>query len=148
MATRERTRTRDPRIGTRPAPDEAYIEDARPDVARPAGGPADGAPILNVIAGIWLVISPFVLGYTAADATWNPIVFGAAVIVIALARIAGGVRTAGLSVLNMAIGAWIFISAFWLASSSQATWNDIVMGIVVFVLAGWSAATPAATRTA
>lgn len=148
MATRETNRTRDRRIGTRPVPDEVYLEDARPQAGRPAGRPEEGGAILNVIAGIWLVISPFVLGYTGADATWNPIVFGAAVIVIALARLAGGVRAAALSVLNMAIGVWIFISAFWLASSPQATWNDIVLGIVVFALAGWSAATPAPSRTA
>jgi len=149
MATRESTRTRERRrIGSRPVPDEAYLGDFGAQPVRPAGGPDQGAAILNVIAGIWLIISPFVLGYTGADATWNPIVFGACVILIALARIAGGVRAAELSVLNMAVGVWIFISAFWLASSPQATWNDIVLGVVVFVLAAWSAATPAPPPTA
>lgn len=146
MATRETTRTRDRlRLGGRPVPDEAYLGDVAP--VQPAGGSDESAGILNVIAGIWLIISPFVLGYTGADATWNPIVFGACVIVIALARIAGGVRAAELSVLNMAIGVWIFISAFWLASSPQATWNDIVLGVVVFALAALSAATPAPPRS-
>src|SRR5690242_217754 len=122
MATRERLRTRRRGLETyddaRPAPDEAYVE---PE-ARYARGPVDdgaAAAALNVLAGIWLVISPFVLGYTGADAMWNPIVFGAIVGVLAVARLAGGVRAAGVSWLNMAIGVWLFISAFWLASSSQ-----------------------------
>jgi hypothetical protein len=37
--------------------------------------------------------------------------------------------------LNMAIGVWLFVSAFWLASSSQASWNVGILGAVVFVLA-------------
>jgi hypothetical protein len=47
---------------------------------------------LNVIAGIWLIISPFVLGYGSGDAYWNPIVFGAIVAVVALARLGGAYR--------------------------------------------------------
>jgi hypothetical protein len=138
VATRDRTRTQGAiDDGTRPAPDEAYIEPAPPtrrDDAVAAAG-------LNVIAGIWLIISPFVLGYTAADATWNPIVFGAIVAFLALARIVAGAEAAGLSWLNMAIGVWLFISAFWLADSSQASWNVGVLGVVVFVLGAWAAST-------
>src|SRR4051812_23883873 len=52
------------------------------------------AAALEVIAGVWLVISPWVLGYTGDDARWNPIVFGAIVIVLALARAAAGDRAA------------------------------------------------------
>jgi hypothetical protein len=31
---------------------------------------------LNVLAGIWLIIAPFVLGYDDGDPYWNDIVFG------------------------------------------------------------------------
>jgi hypothetical protein len=143
MATRERLRTRRRGLETyddaRPAPDEAYVG---PDARRARGPMDDGAAAaaLNVVAGIWLIISPFVLGYTGADATWNPIVFGAIVAVLALARLAGGVRAAGVSWINMAIGVWLFISAFWLASSSQASWNVGVLGVIVFVLGAWASA--------
>jgi hypothetical protein len=143
MATRERLRTRRRGLDTyddvRPAPDEAYVE---PRAGYARGGMDDGAvaAALNVIAGIWLIISPFVLGYTGADATWNPIVFGAVVAALALARLAGGVRAAGVSWINMAIGVWLFISAFWLASSSQASWNVGILGVIVFVLGAWASA--------
>jgi hypothetical protein len=151
MATRESTRTHTPgsvrRDGTRPMPDEAYLEPAARTTAGRPGFDTTPVSILNVIAGIWLIISPFVLGYTGADATWNPIVFGAAVIVLALARMAGGVQALWASWLNMAIGVWLFISAFWLASSSQASWNVGILGVVVFILGAW-AASPADRRAA
>jgi hypothetical protein len=145
MATRYRTR-RDQELRSdydldRPAPDEAYLGD------EPAAAPAlydwrsevAGASGLNVLAGIWLIISPWVLGYTHADATWNPVVFGAIVGFFALVRTAGAYRAAWLSILNMAIGVWLFISAFWLAHSAQASWNVGILGVVVFVLGAWSA---------
>lgn len=137
MATRDSTRTGDSVLGAydtpRPAPDAARLEPASAQGRSPAASAAATAAALNVLAGIWLIISPFVLGYTGADATWNPIVFGAIAGVFALARLADA-RTVWLSWLNMAIGVWLFISAFWLASSSQASWNVGVLGVVVFVL--------------
>jgi SPW repeat len=142
MATRNRIRTRADAAGAydaaRPAPDEAYIEPAPRLGRRLPDGDAAAAATLNVLAGIWLIISPFVLGYTGADATWNPIVFGAIICALALARLAGGARAAEISVVNMAIGVWLFISAFWLATSSQASWNVGILGVVVFVLAAWA----------
>ena len=95
---------------------------------------------LNVLAGIWLIISPFVLSYSGKDATWNPIVFGAIVGLLALGRFGGAFRATALSWLNMAIGVWLFISAWWLADTARAAWNVGVMGVVVFVLAALSAA--------
>jgi peptidoglycan/LPS O-acetylase OafA/YrhL len=100
---------------------------------------AMGLSGLNVLAGIWLIISPFVLGYTGDDAVWNPIVFGAIAGLIALARLWGAYRESWLAWINAAIGVWLFVSGFWLADSSQASWNVWILGVVVFVLAVWSA---------
>ena len=88
----------------------------------------------NVLAGIWLIIAPFVLGYDDGDPYWNDIVFGAIVAVLALARVAGAYRASWMSWLNMLIGAWIFISAFWLDDTSNAGTNNIILGAIVFVL--------------
>lgn len=101
---------------------------------------------LNVLAGIWLIIAPFVLGYSDGDPYWNDIVFGAIIAVLALARVSGAYRMPELSWINALIGAWIFVSAFWLDDSARASWNDVILGIVVFVLAISSAtASEAAT---
>ena len=89
---------------------------------------------LNVLAGIWLIIAPFVLGYRDGDPYWNDIVFGAIVAILALARVSGAYRASWLSWVNMLIGAWIFISAFWLDATSTAGVNDIILGAIVFVL--------------
>jgi hypothetical protein len=107
----------------------------------PAAGSAAGwrstvmvASGLNVLAGIWLIIAPFVLGYGSGDPIWNDVVFGAIVAFFALIRIAGAYRAEWLSWLNALIGAWVFASAFWLDSSGRAQWNDIILGAIVFVL--------------
>jgi hypothetical protein len=90
---------------------------------------------LNVLAGVWLIIAPFVLGYRSGDPYWNDIVFGAIVAVVALVRISGAYRASELSWANAIIGAWLFVSAFWLDATGRASWNDVIMGIIVFVLA-------------
>jgi hypothetical protein len=142
MATRDRTRVA-PRNGALSGFGQARLRtgfddgsappryDWRADVRTAAG--------LNVLAGIWLIISPFVLDYTGSDATWNPIVFGAIVALFGFARMAGAYRAAWLSILNMAIGVWLFISAFWLADSPRASWNVGILGVIVFILGSWSA---------
>lgn len=95
---------------------------------------------LNIVAGIWLIISPFVLGYEAEDAIWNPIVCGVLVVALGLARVLVAQRAAILSAVNALIGVWLFISAFWLAASEQAIWNTWIMGVLVFILGVLSAA--------
>lgn len=102
---------------------------------------------LNLIAGIWLIIAPWVLNYVTGDPYWNDVVFGAIVGILALIRMTGAYETAAASVVNLLVGAWLFASAFWLDQSNIAAWNDIILGIVVFVLAALSlSATPAGTR--
>ena len=134
MAIGQRERTRpvdrpagdatDPRFTRPPEPPR---HDWRNEVATASG--------LIVLAGIWLIIAPFVLGYRSGDPYWNDIVFGAIVAVIALVRISGAYRASELSWANAIIGVWLFVSAFWLDASGRASWNDVIMGIIVFVLA-------------
>jgi SPW repeat-containing protein len=145
MAARDRTRSTPPRTI---AEEEARFS-RRPvgDPADPRMGPAGRPPRgsawretvaaasgINLIAGIWLIIAPFVLGYSNGDPYWNDIVFGAIIAVFALARVSGAYRAAWLSWLNALIGVWLFISAFWLDATATAGINDVILGIVVFVL--------------
>ena len=94
---------------------------------------------LNILAGIWLIIAPWVLNYSSRDPRWNDVVFGAIVGLLAFARIGGGLRDAWLSVVNAAIGVWIFIAAFAIDVTRTAEWNDIILGAIVFLLAIGSA---------
>lgn len=124
--------------------DTAPVRPAR-DVAPPSVPPPDPRSTiswlsgLNGLAGIWLIIAPWVLGYSAADPKWNDVVFGAIVAVLAFTRSMGAYRADVLSWINAAIGIWIFIAAFTIDSTATAGWNDIILGIIVFVLAVTSA---------
>jgi hypothetical protein len=126
---------------TRPDPALETIEPATPP-ARDWRNDVIGLSGLNVIAGIWLIIAPWVLGYSK-DPYWNDIVFGAIVGLLALIRISGAYRDTWLSWINALIGIWLFISAWVVDSTSTAATNDIILGVIVFVLAVASAsATP------
>ena len=107
------------------------------------------ASVLNVIAGIWLIISPFALGYAnpgLRGAEWDTVVIGIVVAVLAWIRAANPLHFVGLSWINFVLGIWLLISPFVLRYSAQPTamWNDVIMGIIVIVLSICSAA---ATRS-
>jgi hypothetical protein len=120
----------------------------------PAGAPSTRERVatiagLNVLAGIWLIIAPFVLGYADGDPIWNDVIFGAVVLVLAGARSLFFPRQVWLSWINALVGAWVFASAFWLDSSATASWNDAILGVIVFVLALAAASElPSRRRTA
>lgn len=106
---------------------------------------------LNVVAGLWLIISPFVLGFGqpgqfgvapgAMTQTWDAIVVGIIVTILAGFRAADPVhRPAWLSWLNLVLAAWLVISPFVLGFSGAQpeTTNALVMGVIIGVLAIWS----------
>lgn len=105
---------------------------------------------LDILAGIWLILAPYILGYDYSRATTNDIVVGIVVLVLAAVREVGdNYRVSWPSWINTLLGVWLILSPFILAypSGSPATMNDIVLGIVVGVLSLIGAlATPAATE--
>jgi hypothetical protein len=94
---------------------------------------------LNVLAGIWLIIAPWVLGYSARDPRWNDVGFGIIVGVLALTRVSGAYRTEALSWINLLIGAWLVVACFTIDFTARASWNDVILGVIVFLLAAGSA---------
>jgi hypothetical protein len=98
---------------------------------------------LDVLAGIWLLISPFVLAFHAGTAAVaNNVVLGIVIGVLALIRFFGPSRNVGLSWVNFVLGIWVLISPWVLGFSSYTTalTNNVCMGIVVIILSLWSAA--------
>jgi hypothetical protein len=41
---------------------------------------------LNAVVGIWLIASPFLLGFTDEDPYWSDVIFGTFVFMLALTR--------------------------------------------------------------
>jgi hypothetical protein len=92
---------------------------------------------------VWLLISPFVIGFAGLTAAMtNNVVCGAVVIVLAVTRFAGAYRQAWMSWINCLIGIWVLISPWVLAFTQyrNATTNNVIIGIVIAILAFWSAA--------
>ncbi len=106
---------------------------------------------LNILAGIWLIISPFVLGffhYHQVAPLLNTLIAGVIVLVFAAFRVAYPERHPWLSWVNLLLGIWLIISPFFLPEyttfTTRAVPNDVILGIIVGLLAIWSlAATPA-----
>lgn len=97
--------------------------------------------VANFLLGLWLVASPWVLGYAGeTTAAWNVYIFGAAIAV--LAAIAFFAQQKWEHWVSLAIGAWLIVSPWVLAyvALQAALWNQIVIGLVVCVLAIWAAA--------
>jgi hypothetical protein len=95
---------------------------------------------VNVVLGLWLIVSPWVLGY-AMETTpaWNAYVLG---VIIAVAAIAALVAFhAWEEWVSVVLGVWLVVSPWILgfAASATALWNQIVVGVIVAALAFWSA---------
>lgn len=114
---------------------------------------------LNLIAGIWLLISPYMLGYfdmgrsggsAAASATAIDLIVGFVIVWAAAIRYIAAYRIGveviptqmnWLSWVNAILGLLLIASPFLLQFTdlTVAFWNNIIVGIVVAVLAGWNA---------
>jgi hypothetical protein len=97
---------------------------------------------LNLILGVWMVASPWVLNYsTQRDPTWNAIILG---ILIALAALFALFRVMAWEEWgNVVLGVWLVISPWVLGFSgmAQAMSNAVIVGVVVAVLALWALGT-------
>ena len=132
--------------GSRPLREPARIERLAPGPKlRGSAGFASG---INLLAGIWLVIAPWVLGYTGVAAEWNDVACGVAIALLALGRLDGAARTIGASWVNCLIGIWLLVATFTIDASSTEWINDLILGGVVALLALWSATASADARAA
>lgn len=110
---------------------------------------------INIVAGLWLIIAPFVLGYHEIQAAlWNDVLVGIIVAAFAVARVARPLMNPSLSWINAVFGLWLIVAPFVLAYGSAveafavegaiggaqtAMWNDIIVGVIILALGVWSA---------
>ncbi len=91
---------------------------------------------LNVLAGIWILISPWVLAFWGVGtATGNNIILGIAILVLA-AIAYNGSEELWASWVNFILGLWMIVSPYVLGFSmfDRILSNNIISGIVVGVL--------------
>ena len=97
---------------------------------------------INILAGIWLIISPFILGYNSTGNSTQQIIFGAIVLILGIVRMALPNATWP-SWVNFIIGLWIIIAPWTMATVTAARWNEVITGIVVALFAYSSGAVTA-----
>lgn len=99
---------------------------------------------VSLILGVWLFLSPWILGFTATEAAmWNAVAFG--LLIIAMAVLALVEFHEWEEWADMAVGLWLVVSPWVLGfaviaagAASVATWNVIVVGLLTLGLAAWS----------
>lgn len=96
-----------------------------------------------VLIGVWLVVQPFVWNYGNTvggfDARVSDLVVGVMVVIVALARLTGRIRTITATVVPAALGGWLLMTPFLLghgfgADSTRATVVDVLAGSAIVVL--------------
>ncbi len=97
---------------------------------------------MNFFLGLWLLFSPFTLGYTySLIATAEAVEFGLIVVVIAWLRTAHPERARWASLINLLLGLLLIGSGFLLGAAGvdAAHWDNLTIGIPLALFALWSA---------
>ena len=99
-----------------------------------------GPSWLNILLGIWVIISPLVVQFAQLPAAmWNNVIVGIVIAVLAIIRTSTP-RQAGWSWVNVILGIWMIISPFALGVMTTAiVSNNIILGIVIALIASGSA---------
>lgn len=97
-------------------------------------GQASAASGATVLVAAWLVLSPFVLDYGAADPTLGNVIVGAAIGAVALTRLVARDVHGWLSWTNAVLGAQVCAWGLLLDDSATAAWNEALTGATVLGL--------------
>lgn len=93
---------------------------------------------IAMLAGLWLIASPWVLGEAAIAQTslLNAVVVGILIAVLSAGNIWGATRSRSLSWIIAVLGVWTIAAPFVFgdAGNSRWTWSNMVTGVVVFAL--------------
>jgi hypothetical protein len=93
---------------------------------------------VDVLAGLWLVLSPFILGFSGTALSTSNVILGIAVTVIAIIQLSTNMGSNWLGWLNGLFGLWVLVSPFILgALMAAAIWNNVIVGLVVVILSIW-----------
>ena len=96
-----------------------------------------GQDWVNLVAGVWLFLTPWFFGYSHTNYAWNAFVFGAVIAILSVWALAD--RRIWEEWVNIVIGIWVFISPWVFGMvKGAAMWNHWIVGLVLVVFAIWS----------
>jgi hypothetical protein len=106
-------------------------------LARNHAAQARTASGVNILLGIWLIVSPWVFDYRGKSAVSSNIILGALIALLAMSRLAWLRNSAGLSAINLVLAFWTIYSpwAYQYTASEGALLDNVVAGILVAALA-------------
>ncbi len=120
------------------------------DRAQPRNMQVRIASGLTILAGLWMIASPWFLGTNGRSAAaGNDVIVGFIVVLLAAARFAG-VSTLWQAWWIIPLGAWTIISpwVYGFATASPPLEHDsLVLGIALVALSAWSALATLAEET-
>lgn len=96
---------------------------------------------LSLALGIWLFFSPFILLYAGGVggvAAWNSYFLGIGIVIFAAGALARPAQWE--EWISLALGAWLVVSPWVLgfAGDAAATWNSVIVGLIVGGDAIWA----------
>jgi hypothetical protein len=87
-----------------------------------------------ILAGIWLIISPFILSYDSSAVTWNQVVFGVIIGILGIIRYMN-LAAMWASWLSALAGLWMVIAPFVIGGATTAArWSSVITGLITLVL--------------
>lgn len=92
---------------------------------------------INLILGIWLIVSPFVLGHAASTVmTINDIVFGVLLLACSAWMLADMAAQIGVNWFQVLCSIWVIVSPFALRYQqlSRAMANDVIIGVIALIV--------------
>jgi hypothetical protein len=108
----------------------------------------NGASGVHLLAGAWLIISPFALSFSQVpSAMWNNVACGIAIAVLAITRL-NAIDHLSWSWAMLLLAVWVILSPWALGFAqngaadldfnSELVWNNVIIGAVVAFLAVFS----------
>lgn len=92
--------------------------------------------VINLLAGIWLFISPWVYQAYSENNAWNSWIVGALIVILAAIRVNNPMTTRAVSVINLLLGAWTFASPWIYRYTGERGRfiNSLCVGVIVLVV--------------
>jgi hypothetical protein len=94
---------------------------------------------LNVALGVWLLLTPWFLGFSGNEAAmWNALAFGIAIVVLEFADVL--VPDPWPERVSLPVGLWVAVSPVMLGFADQtaAALSTALTGVAVVLLAAWT----------